>query len=136
MEFLGSTLKAIVLWPVFALIDVPFVQLGARILKLRRPAFGATYLLVLIAGAAMFLASAVIQPVLPEENTIAEVAVLIVLAVLVHGWAFGYFLTDTDGASIGYWKGAQIFLIASALLAALLFVVAIIAVGVAGVWRT
>lgn len=136
MEFWGSTLKAIVLWPVLALIDVPFVQLGARILKLRRPTFGATYLLVLIAGAAMFLASAVLRPVLPEENTIAEVAVLIGLAVLVYGWAFGYFLTDTNGASIGYWKGAQIFLIASALFAMLLFVVALIAVGVAGVWKT
>lgn len=124
------------LWPVLALIDVPFVQLGARILKLRRPTFGATYLLVLIAGVAMFLASAVVRPILPEENTIAEVAVLIGLAVLVHGWAFGYFLTDTDDASIGYWKGVQIFLIASALFAVLLFVVALVAVGVAGVWKT
>lgn len=136
MEFLGSTLKAILLWPVLALIDVPFVQMGARILKLRRPTFGATYLLVLIAGAAMFLVGAVLRPVLPEENAIAEVAVFIVLAVLVYGWAFGYFLTDADGASIGYRKGAQVFLIASTLFAALLLVVALIVVGVASVWKT
>lgn len=136
MDLLSPTLKAIVLWPVLALIDVPFVQLGARILKLRRPTFGATYLLVLIAGVAMFLAPLVLWPVLPEDNTIADVVVSIVIAILVYGWAFGYFLTNTDGSSIGYWKGTQVFLIASALFAALLVAIAIVVVGIASVWKT
>lgn len=127
---LASVLKAIVLWPLLALIDVPFVQLSARILKVRRPTFGAAYLLVLISGAAMFLVTLVLSPVLPEEKTIIGLVVSLVLAVLVYGWAFGYFLTHADGLSIGYWKGTQVFLLASALFGALLVAIAIVVVGI------
>jgi hypothetical protein len=131
---LGSILKAIVLWPLLALVDVPFVRLGARILKVRRPKFGATYLLVLIAGAAMFLANLVLSLVLPPAGSIAALVVTILAAILVYGWVFGYFLTDNDGLSIGYWKGTQVFLLASALFAALLVAIAIVVVGIGNIW--
>lgn len=84
----------------------------------------------------MFLASLVLWPVLPEDNTIADVVISIAIAIPVYGWAFGYFLTHTDGSSIGYWKGTQVFLIASALFAALLVAVAIVVVGIVSVWTT
>jgi hypothetical protein len=133
---LGSILKAIVLWPLVALVDVPFVQLGARILKVRRPTFGATYLLVLIAGAATFLANLILSVVLPPADSIAALVVTILAAVLVYGWVFGYFLTDNDGLSIGYWKGTQVFLLASALFAALIVAIAIVLVGIGNIWGT
>jgi hypothetical protein len=133
---LGSILKAIVLWPLLALVDVPFVRLGARILQVRRPTFGATYLLVLIAGAAMFLANLVLSLVLPPADSIAALVVTILAAILVYGWVFGYFLTDNDGLSIGYWKGTQVFLLASALFAALIVAIAIVVVGIGNIWGT
>jgi hypothetical protein len=136
MEFVGSLLKTILLWPLLALIDVPFVQLGTRILKLPRPSFGATYLLILVAGVAAILATLVLSPVLPEENTIADVTTSSVFALLVYGWVFGYFLTNVDGSSIGYWKGTQVFLIATALFGALLIAAAFLLVGVMSVWKT
>lgn len=129
MELL-TALKAIVLWFLLALTNVPFVQLSARILKVRRPTFGAAYLLVLISGAAWFLATLVLSPVLPAESTNVGLGASLLLGFLIHGWAFGYFLTNADGLSIGYWKGAQVFLLASALFAVLLLAFAIVVVGV------
>jgi hypothetical protein len=136
MELFSSALKAVVMWPLFALIDVPFVQFGSRLLKLRRRSFGAIYLLVLIIGGVSFLASLVLSLVLPENNSRVDAVASIILAGLVSSWAFGYFLTDADGASIGYWKGAQLFLVTSLLFFALLVVLVIIGVGVTSVWKS
>jgi hypothetical protein len=62
--------------------------------------------------------------------------VTILAAILVYGWVFGYFLTDNDGLSIGYWKGTQVFLLASALFAALIVAIAIVVVGIGNIWGT
>lgn len=136
MEFLGSTLKAALLLPVYALIEAPLVQLSTRILRITRPTFWDAYRLVLIVGAALFVVGLILWPVLPEENSHADLFVTLLISAVGYGWAYGYFLRNGDGTSIGYWRGTQVFVITGVLFFAILLVVGLVIFGASVVLGT
>ncbi len=108
MEYITSLLKSLVLLPVGALIEAPFILLSARVVTRRRPSFGAAYMLALITGVVLILASVVLWPVLASVNELAGSAISVVASLLVPTIAYGYLLTNEQGASVGYMMGGKV----------------------------
>ena len=135
MEFLISMGKSILLLPIGALLEVPFIQLGNRILIKKRLSFGAAYLMALISGGALIVAHAVLYPLLVTLGEAGQSALSLAVALTVASGLYGYFLTDEQGRSIGYLKGLGVVLLSSALFGALLLVVALVIVIAGGQLR-
>ena len=129
MEYITSLLKALVVLPVGALIEAPFILLGARVVLRRRPSFGAAYILALITGVALILASIVLWPILASVNEVAGSVISIVASLLVPTIAYGYLLTNEQGASVGYVKGGKVVLFSQ-----LMFGVALVSIAFLGGW--
>lgn len=136
METLLSLLKPIVLLPVWALIESPFVRLGARIVIGRRLSFRAAFMLGLITGAALIVASLVLWPVFANVGDTAQRVVSVAAALVLSTALYGYFLTDVEGRSVGYVKGGLVVVLSSFLFVVALLALALVAVGVANVWAT
>lgn len=128
MDFLISLGKSILLLPIGALLEVPFIQLGARILIKRRLSFGAAYMMALISGGALLVAHAVLYPVRVNLGETAQAALSLAVALALASGLYGYFLTSEDGRSVGYLKGMGVVLLSSALFGAVLLVVALVIV--------
>lgn len=128
MEFLISLGKSILLLPIGALLEVPFIQLGNRILIRKRLTFGAAYMMALISGGALLVAHAVIYPVLVSLGDAGQAALSLAVALTVASGLYGYFLTDAEGRSIGYLKGMGVVLLSSALFGAALLIIALVVV--------
>jgi len=125
VEFLISLGKSILLLPIGALLEVPFIQLGNRILIRKRLTFGAAYMMALISGGALLVAHAVIYPVLVSLGDAGQAALSLAVALTVASGLYGYFLTDAEGRSIGYLKGMGVVLLSSALFGAALLIIAL-----------
>jgi hypothetical protein len=132
VDFLVSLGKSFLLLPIGALLEVPFIQLGVRILVKKRLSFGAAYVMALISGVALIAAHAALYPVLGALGDIGQTALSLGVALVVASSLYGYFITDTEGRSVGYLKGMGVVLISSALFGAVLLVVATVIVVVGG----
>ena len=128
VDFLVSLGKSILLLPIGALLEVPFIMLGVRILVKKRLSFGAAYLMALISGLALIASHAVLYPVLGALGDAAQSALSLGVALAVASGLYGYFITDAEGRSVGYLKGVGVTLISSALFGAVLLVVALVIV--------
>lgn len=132
MDFLISLGKSILLLPIGALLEVPFIQLGARILIKRRLSFGAAYMMALISGGALIVAHAALYPVLSSLGETGQSALSLAVALGLASGLYGYFVTNEEGRSIGYLKGLGLVLLSSALFGAVLLVVALVIVIIGG----
>jgi hypothetical protein len=128
MEFLISLGKSILLLPIGALLEVPFIQLGNRILIKKKLSFGAAFMMALISGGALIVVHAVLYPVLVNLGEAGQSALSLAVALALASGLYGYFLTDEAGRSIGYLKGLGVVLLSSALFGAMLLVVALVIV--------
>jgi hypothetical protein len=128
MDFLISLGKSILLLPIGALLEVPFIQLGNRILVRKRLSFGAAYMMALISGGALIVVHAALYPVLVNLGEAGQSALSLAVALSLASGLYGYFLTDEQGRSIGYLKGLGVVLLSSALFGAVLLVVAMVIV--------
>ena len=128
VDFLVSLGKSILLLPIGALLEVPFIMLGVRILVKKRLSFGAAYLMALISGLALIVAHAALYPVLGALGDAGQAALSLGVALAVASGLYGYFITDAEGRSVGYLKGVGVVLISSALFGAVLLVVALVIV--------
>jgi hypothetical protein len=135
MDFLISLGKSILLLPIGALLEVPFIQLGNRILIKKRLTFGAAYTMALISGGALILAHAALYPLLVTLGETAQAALSLAVALGVASGLYGYFLTDEQGRSIGFPKGMGVVLLSSALFGAVLLLVALVIVIAGGQLR-
>jgi hypothetical protein len=132
LDFLVSLGKSILLLPIGALLEVPFIMLGVRILVKKRLSFGAAYLMALISGVALIAAHAALYPVLGALGESGQAALSLGVALAVASALYGYFITDAEGRSVGYLKGMGVVLISSALFGAVLLVVAMVIVFAGG----
>ncbi|MEA3192881.1 MAG: hypothetical protein QOD26_1214 [Betaproteobacteria bacterium] len=132
MDFLISMGKSILLLPIGALLEVPFIQLGNRILVKKQLSFGAAYLMALISGGALIIVHAALFPVLNSLGETGQTALSLGAALGIASGLYGYFLTDEEGRSIGYLKGLGVVLLSSALFGAVLLVVTLVIVIVGG----
>ncbi|HUQ26868.1 MAG TPA: hypothetical protein VM140_14480 [Burkholderiales bacterium] len=128
MDFLLSLGKSLLLLPIGALLEVPFIQLGSRILVKKRLTFGAAYMMALISGGALIIVHAALYPVLSELGETGQTALSLVVALGLASGLYGYFLTDEEGRSIGYLKGLGVVLLSSALFGAVLLLIALVVV--------
>ena len=135
MDFLISLGKSLLVLPVGALLEVPFIMLGVRILVKKRLTFGAAYLMALISGVALILAHAALYPVLANLGQAGQASLSLGVALAVASGLYGYFITSVDGRSIGYLRGAAVVLLSSALFGAVLLAVALVVVLVGGAVR-
>lgn len=126
MDFLISLGKSILLLPIGALLEVPFIQLGNRIMIKKRLSFGAAYMMALISGGALIVAHAALYPVLVSLGETGQSALSLAVALSLASGLYGYFLTDAEGRSIGYLKGLGVLLLSSALFGTVLLVVAVV----------
>jgi len=132
VDFLVSLGKSILLLPIGALLEVPFIMLGVRILVKKRLSFGAAYLMALISGLALIAAHAALYPVLGALGDTGQAALSLAVALAVASGLYGYFIADAEGRSVGYLKGMGVVLISSALFGAVLLVVALVIVFAGG----
>lgn len=128
MDFLISLGKSILLLPIGALLEVPFIQFGVRILVKRRLSFGAAYMMALISGGALIVAHAALYPILASLGEAAQSALSLAVALGLASALYGYFLTNEEGRSIGYLKGLGVVLVSSALFGAVLLLIALVVV--------
>lgn len=136
MEFLTSLLKALVLLPVWALVESPFIQLSTRIVVPRRLSFRAAYMLALLSGGALILANVILWPVFANVGDLAGTAISATVALALSTAIYGYFLTNAEGKSVGYLKGGLVVLVSVLLASAALVAFAFLVVGVVHVWKT
>ncbi|HXU41892.1 MAG TPA: hypothetical protein VN675_06165 [Burkholderiales bacterium] len=135
MDFLISLGKSVLLLPIGALLEVPFIQLGNRILIKKRLSFGAAFMMALISGGALIVVHAALYPVLTHLGETGQSALSLAVALALASALYGYFLTDAEGRSIGYLKGLGVVLLSSALFGAVLLVVALVIVIAGGQLR-
>lgn len=126
MDFLISLGKSILLLPIGALLEVPFIQLGNRLMIKKRLSFGAAYMMALISGGALIVVHAALYPVLVNLGEAGQSALSLAVALSLASGLYGYFLTDEEGRSIGYLKGLGVLLLSSALFGTVLLVVAVV----------
>jgi hypothetical protein len=136
MEFATALFKAIIFLPVWALVESPLIQLSARIVIPRRISFKAAFMLALISGGALIVVGVLLWPMSSNLGDIAETAVSLTVTLAVSSWVFGYFLTNSEGRSIGILKGGLVVLLSAILFAAILIVIAALLVGVNHAWKT
>ena len=135
MEYVSAILKGILLIPLGALIELPFVRLATRLVISKRLSLGAAYMLGLISGAATLIGGVLLWPF---ESFVSEtVASVLSLAVAfsLGTFTYGYFLKDAQGASVGYLKGGLVLLTAMVMLAAALVGAAFLVVGLLELWK-
>ena len=135
MEFLISLGKSILLLPIGALLETPFIQLGSRILIKKKLSFGAAFMMALISGGALIVVHAALYPVLVNLGDAGQNALSLAVALGLASGLYGYFLTDEQGRSIGYLKGLGVVLLSSALFGAVLLVVVLVIVIAGGQLR-
>lgn len=135
VEFLFSLVKSIVMLPLVALFEAPFLRLSARVVTSNRLTFGATYMLALIIGAVSIAAGLVMWPISAHLGSRAEAVVSLAAAFSIGGWLCGYFVTTPDGRSAGFAKGVLVVLLASFLFAVALLALTLAVIGVAHVWE-
>ena len=135
MDFLISLGKSILLLPIGALLEVPFIQLGNRILVKKKLSFGAAFMMALISGGALIVVHAALYPILVNLGDTGQNALSLVVALALASGLYGYFLTDAEGRSIGYLKGLGVVLLSSALFGAVLLLVALVIVIAGGQLR-
>jgi hypothetical protein len=136
MEFITALLKAILLLPVWALVESPLIQLSARLVIPRRVSFRAAFMLALISGGALIAIGAVLWPISSNLGHVAETVVSLSVTIGVSSWLYGYFLTNAEGRSVGVLKGGLVVLLSTFFFAAALLLIAGTVVGVAHVWKT
>lgn len=131
-----STLFEILKWAglllLSALIDVPFLRLGSRLLGIRRYSFGATYLLALIVSGCLIVAGIVFSPLLSGLSENLQLFASAALSIAVSGWVIGYFITTENRQSIGFARGLQLTLVVNLLFAAAALVLAAVLARVLG----
>ena len=135
MDFLISLGKSFLILPIGALLEVPFIMLGVRILVKKRLSFGAAYMMALISGVALILAHAALYPVLSNLGQAGQAGLSLGMALAVASGLYGYFITNVEGRSIGYLRGGAVVLLSSALFGAVLLAVALVVVLVGGALR-
>jgi hypothetical protein len=135
MDFLISLGKSILLLPIGALLEAPFIQLGNRILIKKKLSFGAAFMMALISGGALIVVHAALYPILVNLGDAGQSALSLAVALGLASGLYGYFLTDEQGRSIGYAKGLGVVLLSSAMFGAVLLVVALVIVIAGGQLR-
>ena len=135
MDFLISLGKSVLLLPIGALLEVPFIQLGNRILIKKKLSFGAAFMMAMISGGALVVAHAALYPVLVDLGEAGQSALSLGVALALASGLYGYFLTDGQGRSIGYLKGLGVVLLSSALFGTVLLLVALVIVIAGGQLR-
>jgi len=135
MELLLSIGKEILLVPLWALIQSPFLRFSARLAKTSNVSIKAAFMLGLITIAASFLVSLVFF-LLSEliGDRVAE-GLSLITAIAATVWLYGYFLRGESGASVGMWRGFIVFALQVLLLLGVLLAVAVFAVLVLNVLR-
>lgn len=128
MEFILALGKEVLLVPVWALIQSPFLRWSAKLTKASSVSIRAAFTLGLITGAASLIASFFLYPLyaLIGDPFAKGISLLIVLAATV--WLYGYFLRGEAGNSIGLWRGIKVFTVEIVLLLAFLLAFAFLVV--------
>jgi hypothetical protein len=121
MEFILSLGKEILLVPVWALIQSPFLRWSAKLTKASSVSIRAAFTLGLITGAASLIVSLMLYPLyeLIGDPFAKAISLLVVLGATV--WLYGYFLRGEAGNSIGLWRGVKVLTVEIVLLLAFLF---------------
>ena len=108
VDFLVSLGKSILLLPIGALLEVPFIMLGVRILVKKRLSFGAAYLMALISGLALIAAHAALYPVLGALGNTGQAALSLGVALAVASGLYGYFITAPNSALVIVFAGGRL----------------------------
>jgi hypothetical protein len=117
MGLIFEILQGVVVMLIAALIDVPLLRFGARILALKRFSFGATYLLALIVSGSLIIFHSIVSPALSGISFFLQAFITVVLSLAVSGWGIGYFVTTEDRKSIGWAEGTKLVLVVNLLFA-------------------
>lgn len=128
MEFILSLGKEILLVPVWALIQSPFLRWSVKLTKTSSVSIRAAFTLGLITGAASLIVSLVLYPLyeLIGDPFAKGISLLVVAAATI--WLYGYFLRGEAGNSIGLWRGVKVLAVEIVLLLAFLFAFAYLVV--------
>jgi hypothetical protein len=133
MEFIFSIGKEILLVPVWALIQSPFLRWGAKLARTANVSLKAAFMLGLITSVASFpiaLLFYLLSDLIGEQIAEGLAYVAVIIATV---WLYGYFLRNEAGASIGIRRGFIVFslevlVLLGALLAVGLFVTLVLTV--------
>jgi len=128
MEFILSLGKEVLLVPVWALIQTPFLRWSAKLAKASSVTIKAAFVLGLITGAASLVLSLILYPLYALIGDPFAKSIGLIAAFAITVWMYGYFLRGETGNSIGMWRGTKVFILEIILLAATLFTLAYLVV--------
>lgn len=130
-----ALLKEIVLLIIWAFLQSPVLRLSAKLAKFPAPSIQAAFLLGLISGATSVAVSLMLYPLYHFLGTAIAEGISLGAAMAATIWAYGYFLRNGSGNSIGIVPGAKVFVIQIALLIAFLIPFALLLLALAHLIR-
>lgn len=108
MDFFGSLIKEILLIPLYALLSVPFLWLSIKIIVKKKFTFKALFLLLIINNIALIVVWMSIGWLFSDLSRLAHIAASCVTLLLVPTLVCGYFVTNHQDQSVGFYKGGAI----------------------------
>ena len=135
MEFILSLGKGILMVPVWALIQSPFLRWSAKLTNVSNVSFRAAFTLGLITGAVSFALSLVLYPLYALIGARLAEGISWLAVVAATTWLYGYLLRGEAGDSVGLWGGTKVFAVETGLFSALLFSIAFLVVLVMDVFN-
>ena len=128
MEFVLALGKGILVVPVWALIQSPFLRWSAKLTKASNVSFRAAFTLGLITGVASLVVSLVLYPLYWMIGDQFAAGISGLAGVAATTWLYGYFLRSETGNSVGLWGGVKVFAVEIVVFSVLLFSLAYLVV--------
>lgn len=134
MDYIYEIGREVLMVPIFALIQSPFIRISAKVAASSTVSLRAAFILGLIASAAGLVMSLLSIPIygLIGDSVASIFAWTAVIFATV--WLYGYFLRGEGGKSIGLWRGTMVFALAIVMLIGFIFAVALLAVYIESLW--
>jgi hypothetical protein len=134
MEYIYAFGKELLLVPIWALIQSPFVRISAKVAAASVISIRGAFMLGLIAGAAGLIASFMTLPFYwLVGNSVAD-SLAFIVGFFAMVWLHGYLLRSEGGNSIGLWRGFKVITLEILLILGVMVAVSLLAFIVISLW--
>jgi hypothetical protein len=134
MEYIYEIGREVLLVPVWALIQSPFIRMSAKVAATSAVSLRGAFMLGLITGTAALVISLLSVPLYGLIGDSVATVFAWMAAIFATVWLYGYFLRGEGDKSIGFWRGALVFALGIVMLAAVMFAVALLVVSTESLW--
>ena len=135
MEYIYEFGKEVLLVPVWALIQSPFIRMSAKFAAASTMSLRGAFMLGLITGAAALVIWLLTLPLYWLAGDSVGYGIALIAVSFATVWLYGYFIRSEGGKPIGLLRGLLVIALEALMLLGVVIVVVVLVVSTESLWR-